>query len=102
MFETLMQAAAGFLPNLRWWGGGYYGGPGYGMMGWYSPFWMIFHGLFWIVVIALVIWAVVRLSKSRTIGGAGTPLDILKRRLASGEVTAEEFAKIKKALDDKR
>ncbi len=102
MFETLMQSATYFLPALRWWGGGYYGGPGYGMMGWYSPFWMILHGLFWIVVLVVIIWAIVRLTRSKTMAHTGTPLDILKRRLASGEISAEEFAKIKKTLDDKK
>jgi putative membrane protein len=105
MFETLLQTVYGALPALDWcgrWGGGYFGGPGYGMMGWPGPFGIIGHGLFWIAVIALIVWAIVRLTRGRRAVPAEDPLDLLKRRLAAGEIGADEFAKIKKTLQDKK
>jgi putative membrane protein len=71
-----------------------------------GPGWMMLFGgiqiLFWLVVAAgvalLVVWAI-RSSTQRTLPAAPTaggpqretPLDILARRFASGEITAEEY-----------
>jgi uncharacterized membrane protein len=67
---------------------------------------MMFFGgiqiLFWLVVAAgvalLVVWAIQSSSRNKlpagpTQGGSQreTPLDILARRFASGEITAEEY-----------
>ncbi|WP_240608290.1 SHOCT domain-containing protein [Dehalogenimonas alkenigignens] len=62
-----------------------------------------FMSIFWIAIIALVIWAVVTLTRSGTIhtGGGGPrrePLDIAKERYAKGEITQEQFETIKKHL----
>ena len=70
---------------------------GYGMgWGWFGPFLMI---LFWI----LVILGIVYLVKAPTGRGASSPkeespLDILKKRYAKGEIDHEEFIKRKKDL----
>lgn len=68
-------------------------------MGWHWGWW-----LFWIVVAALVIWAVTRTlaaSGERRPGpGAGEPdaKEILRRRFAEGELTEEEFREKLRAL----
>lgn len=64
--------------------------------------WFMAGPLFWIVVIGLIVYAVV--TRSRRSGGPGlpgqeeTPLDILKKRYAKGEITREQFEQMKKDL----
>jgi putative membrane protein len=66
-------------------------------MGW----WMVFGGIwmvvFWGGLIALVIWGVNRLTH-RSDSSRKSPLDLAKERYARGEITREEFEKIKKDL----
>jgi putative membrane protein len=52
--------------------------------------------LFWAAVVAVAVWVVRRLSRSR--GVAKSPLDIAKERLAKGEITEEEFERLKQKL----
>ncbi len=87
------------------------------MMGWYgsgtsgAPW--IFMGLFWIVLIAAIIWLVVRLLPSNARSGvtsaatAGSgnsssplpsPLEILDGRLAHGEIDLETYQGDRAAL----
>ena len=70
----------------------YYGAGG---AGW---FWMTMAGmlLFWGGVAALVVWLVRRSSVPQRTEDAA--LDILRRRLAAGEITPEDFEKTKKTL----
>jgi putative membrane protein len=71
------------------------------MMMWpfmYGGFWMI---IVWIVIIGLIVWGVVALIRhsSRLVSGPNrTPLDIAKERYAKGEITKEEFERMKKDL----
>lgn len=63
-------------------------GMGYGIMGFLTML------LFWIVVIAAIVYAVRWLSSSgapRSTEALETPLEILKRRYATGEIDREEF-----------
>ena len=68
------------------------------MMGWYGGgmgfgAWM-FMGLFWLVLIGLIVWAVVRLLPVRVDGGGReveSPEEILDRRFARGEVEMEAY-----------
>jgi putative membrane protein len=56
---------------------------------------------FWIVFIVGVIYFIRRLiwsSKGGEIKSEETPLDILKRRYAKGEITKEDFDRIKKDI----
>jgi len=71
-----------------------------------AGWWMVFGGLwmlvFWVLIIALVVWAVKRLVEHGG-SGAGTPekrdpLDIAKERYAKGEISKEQFEQIKKDL----
>jgi len=70
----------------------YYGAGGFGW------FWVMMVGmlLFWGGVAALVIWLARRSSATQPAGDGA--LDILRRRLASGEITPEEFDRTRKAL----
>lgn len=73
---------------------------GYGMgFGWFG---MIFMGLFWIVIIGLSIWLLSKIfpqnQGSQSTGGE-TPLDILKRRYARGELSKEEYEAIRVNLE---
>lgn len=104
MFETLLYTFYSTVGAVGAWCGGFYGGRPFGMMGGYWPFGMLFMGVFWVAVIALAVWAVWRLAGGKRSASVTTEsnLDILKRRLASGEITGEEFNKIKKTLDEMR
>lgn len=68
---------------------GWYGGGGMGSLGWLGM------GLFWLVLIGLVIWLVVRLlpgSGSETTRNTGeSALEILDRRLANGQIDVEPW-----------
>ncbi|MBF8266459.1 MAG: hypothetical protein HW384_2323 [Dehalococcoidia bacterium] len=79
------------------------------MWGPYSGGWswggMIFGGilmiLFWVALIALVVW-VVRLinrhGQPPREGPSQSPLDIAKTRYARGEITREQFEQLKRDL----
>ena len=73
----------------RWGNMMYYGHGGMGIM------WILFVAI--IVVIAL--WAVREMKKKDTPPPSGTPLDILKRRYAKGELTKEQFQDMKKDIE---
>ncbi len=63
-------------------------GMGFGMFGF---FFMI---IFWGLIIWLVIWIITRATKSQK----QSPLDILKKRYAKGEINKKIFEKMKKEL----
>jgi len=52
--------------------------------------------IFWAAVIALAVWAVRSFAGSRE--DRKTPLDIARERLARGEISEEEFERIKRQL----
>ena len=75
------------------------------MMGWYSTGmglggWL-FMGLFWVLLIALIVWLVARLLPSRerpSPGGNDSPEEILDRRFARGEIDEQTYAAQRAAL----
>jgi putative membrane protein len=70
-------------------------GWGMGLAGW------IFMGLFWVVVIGAVVWAVVALLPNSRTGARGrpeTPEEILDRRFALGELDAEQYRRARAEL----
>jgi len=58
--------------------------------------------VFWIIIIGLIVYLLVRLTAQKggggTQGSSETPLDILKKRYARGEISKEEFESMKKDL----
>ena len=71
-----------------------------GMMNWG---WggMVFQGLFWLVIVIVVVWAIRYFTGQRQIGSThsgNSALDILKRRYANGEIDKQEFEQKKKDL----
>ena len=76
------------------------------MMGWYDGSWwgfgMVFMVLFWGVVIGAIVWGVARLThrpQDTPPPYAESPRQILDRRFASGELTEEQYASARRALD---
>lgn len=78
------------------------------MMGWYSGGWAGagFWGMgvmvvFWGALIAIVVWALARFTRTEQVVGA--PLEsaraLLDRRFATGEIDAAEYAARRRALD---
>lgn len=71
---------------------------GYGM-GWFGGVFMI---VFWVAVIAglflLIRWVAATSRKGDRANGDDSPLEILKRRYARGEISKEEFERMKKEL----
>ncbi len=75
---------------------------GSGMMGnypayyGYNSFWNIFWQIFLIGVIALIIWLIYKLTKKRK--ESETPINILQKRYAKGEISKKQFDEMKKEL----
>jgi len=92
------------LGLLLIWGfrGNGYGMMGPGMMGGYGTMFLV--PIIIIVVLGLVVWAVVAAtqkssgSNDATDNKTETPLDILKRRYAQGEIDKEEYETKKRDL----
>ena len=98
---TFLTMADEALAQLRQ-SGGWHMGPG--MMGWgYGMGWLgtLLMVAFWVAIIVgivfLIRWLVISVGAgSRSAGSQDTPLDILKKRYARGEIDKEEFLEKKK------
>lgn len=78
---------------------------GYGWNG-MGSLWMILGSLFWLAILGVVIWALVRLFSRRAdanatppVGTGPTALDILSQRYARGEIDATTFAQMRERLE---
>ena len=64
--------------------------------------WMFFNFIFWILVvigmILLIVWVVRQFSGHERGRGDETALDILKKRYVRGEISDEEFERMKKNI----
>ena len=67
-------------------------------MGWWMAFGGVWMLLFWGGLIALVVWAITKLSKRNGSSQKHDALGIAKERYAKGEISREEFEQIKKDL----
>jgi len=76
------------------------------MMGWYGggmgPLGWLAMGVFWLILIGLIVWLVIRLLPGSSVGvtrdTGEAPLDILDRRLAAGEIDLETWQVQRAAL----
>jgi uncharacterized membrane protein len=89
------------LSILGWGAGGWLG---YGSFDWPWPglIWLAVALLFWAGLIALLVWAVRSVTGPRHQPDMTREraLDVLRRRLANGEITPEEFGRIQELLRD--
>jgi len=66
-------------------------------MGW----WMLFGGVFWLLFIGALVylfWSAFDRGAGNPPGRSETPLEIAKRRLATGEISHEEYEQIRETL----
>ncbi len=61
--------------------------------------------LFWLIILGVIIWAVITLvnrtsgeNRSNPTANRETPLEILQKRYARGEITEEEYREMKNNL----
>jgi len=63
---------------------------------------MWFGWLFWILLIVVIVWAIIQFTNRNQQTNLNsideTPLDILKKRYAKGEISKKEFDEIRKGL----
>ncbi|MGK2966653.1 MAG: SHOCT domain-containing protein [Tepidiformaceae bacterium] len=79
---------------------------GHDGMGW----WMLWGGTLWLVFVVVLVFVAARLRGASNSAGVSpghpllppteTPLDILRRRYASGEITRDQFEQIRQDLSD--
>lgn len=74
---------------MMWWYGGYGGMPLLGTLV------MV---LFWVAVLALVVWAVRSFVPREGAGTRDTALDVLNRRYAAGEISQAEYEQARRVL----
>lgn len=75
-------------------------GPMHGYWG-MGGFGMVFTFLIWAALLGLLAWAIFSFTRGKRFGrnqDKDTPLEVLKRRYASGEIDEGEFKKMKKTL----
>ena len=60
------------------------------------------HNMMWIIWIPIIVWLIFRMTNTNESRSTRkeTPFEILKRKYANGEITAEEFDKRKKKLQE--
>lgn len=67
-------------------------------MGWWMAFGGVWMVIFWVGLIALIVWGITRLTRRNGSSSKHNPLDVAKERYARGEISKEEFEQIKKDL----
>ena len=76
---------------------------GYDHMGWMNGWGMGFGMILWLVILALIIAGVVWLVRSQPIGRnrrRSTGLDVLDERYARGEITRDEYLRMKRDMTE--
>ena len=62
-----------------------------------------FHGgfmwIFWILLIAVIVFIFMNVSKGNSSSASESPLEILKKRYARGEIDEEEYERRRKVLE---
>ncbi len=68
---------------------------------WWMPFFGMGMMLFMVAIVGLVVWGVARFTNDKKRGRLDTgetPIGILEKRLAGGEITAEQFQELQDLL----
>ncbi|HHV57823.1 MAG TPA: SHOCT domain-containing protein [Firmicutes bacterium] len=77
----------------------YWYGGSFGVWGWVL---MLVHAVLWVGVVALGVYLVARALRHSGMGPAPerveTPLEILRRRYAAGEISSEDYQRMKEEL----
>ena len=73
-------------------------GPWTGAIGAWGWAGMALMWVFWIGVIALLVWGVMALTRGSGRGDAPTPREILDRRLAHGEIDEAQYERLRTTL----
>lgn len=84
----------GFGNMMGGWGYSY-GSNGFGG---YALLGLVVQGLFWLGLIALVVYVIRRWTNGPSSLSHNSALDILQVRFAKGEITADEFKQMKQEL----
>lgn len=93
-----MMGPGGMMGNRGWWGPGGMMDGGWGLFGGVGG---IVPLLFWGALIALVVWAVIRLTSPPSGGarsGEEPAEEILRQRFARGEIDVEEYEERRRVL----
>ena len=69
-----------------------------GTIGGWGIFGMVMMVIFWVVIIALVVWGIKRFTQETATTTSKGALYIAKERYAKGEISKEEFEQIKRDL----
>jgi putative membrane protein len=67
-------------------------------MGWWVIFGSVWMFFFWGGLIALVVWAVTKLSRRGDLAPKYEPLDLARERYVKGEISETEFKQLKRNL----
>ena len=73
-------------------------GPWTGAMGAWGWAGMAFMSLFWIGVIALLVWGVLTVARGSGRADSPSPREILDRRLARGEIDETQYERLRTTL----
>jgi putative membrane protein len=76
---------------------------GFGHMGWLNGWGMGFGMILWLAIAALIIAGLVWLVRSQPIRGGqrhSTGLDVLDERYARGEITRDEYLRMKRDITE--
>jgi putative membrane protein len=69
-----------------------------GTLGGWQIFGTVMMVVFWIAIIALIIWGIKRFTEGTKTTTGKDALDIIKERYARGEITKQEYDEIKRDL----
>jgi putative membrane protein len=89
------------LTSRHMYGYGYRGMMGPGMMGGFGIIGPVLTSLFVVLLVAGIVWLIQSMGKPGTQPpppASETPLDILNRRYASGEITKKQYQEMKRDL----